>query len=163
MVSGNTIQRQSISTALRLIRADLDLKKLKPHSNSCRNPPEPELHTPSCKNRISIRYHIDFEVRRSLCPVMTSTDPPTTPQRPRSPDDGLHYSTPDGPRRSKTIKRMRAVARFVANPVAETRKNIEMKAARKTKAEAERLAEWDRFLQSGRNSHEAGQNWPGVW
>lgn len=92
--------------------------------------------------------------------MMTSTDPSTMLQKSPPPDDGLRYSTPGGQRRSKTIKRMRAVARFVSNPVTETRKNIEMKAARKTKAEAERLAEWDRFLRSDRNSHdrEAGQN-----
>lgn len=53
---------------------------------------------------------------------------------------------------------MRAVVKFMANPIAETRRKNLIKADKKEKAEIERLAEWDGFLQSGRRFYEAGQN-----
>lgn len=84
---------------------------------------------------------------------MSSTNPSTTSAPPSN--DSL---TETDLARSKIAKRMWAVARFVANPVAERKKKFEMKADKKNKVEVERLAEWDEFLQSGKGSHEAGQN-----
>lgn len=79
---------------------------------------------------------------------MSSTNPPTTSAPPLN--DSLI-----GNDLAKIAKRMKAVARFVANPVAEKKKKIGMKVDKKNKVEVERLAEWDEFLQSGKGSHEA--------
>lgn len=84
---------------------------------------------------------------------MTSTNPSTTSATPSN--DSLIENDLV---KSRVVKRMKAVARFVANPVAERKKKIGMKADKNEKVEVERLAEWDKFLQSGRGSRKAGQN-----
>lgn len=75
-----------------------------------------------------------------------------------SSNGGLQSLIPGDLRKLKATKRMRAVVKFMANPIAETRRKNLIKADKKEKAEIERLAEWDGFLQSGRRFYEAGQN-----